>query len=152
MKKKLKDKTKEHKVQRNNLLLLALLSVIVFLAIELFSRIYELYKYYPPIDIPTHIFGGIALATLLFYIIFTTSIKNKIKFTLLLTFIGACIWEVFESLEELIVSNFFEIPEYLHDVFFWDGFADIIITSLGGIIAILLINHIKNKTDDIKIL
>lgn len=141
----MKNKLTRNKKKNKNLLIFALISVITFLSIELFSRIYELYKYYPPIDLPTHFFGGIALATIIYYVISTTSIKKKMFTVFILTFVGAIIWELFESIEELIIENFIEIPDYMRDIFFWDGFMDIIITSLGGFMAIILIGYLKNR-------
>ncbi|MBW2996582.1 hypothetical protein KY332_04765 [Candidatus Woesearchaeota archaeon] len=126
----------------NNLFITALLSIIVFLLVEVGARSYNLYNTIPNIDIPTHFFGGIALFIGILWIVSLSQVKYKRLAALVYTLAGAITWEIIETLEELVIYN----PPYLRDIFFWDGVGDIIITMLGGIFGMFIIYLIKNKT------
>lgn len=130
----------------NTLFIIALFSLIFFLFIEVVIRTYALYSSAPLVDIPSHFFAGIALAAGIYWITSLTSIQRKKSVTLFLTFVGAGIWEVLETLEELVIVN----PPLLRDVFFWDGFWDIIITVIGGAFALALFYILKRKTNLLK--
>ena len=138
--KKKKVKIKEqYRFPNNNLFVVALLSLVAFLLVELVIRIYNLYKTAPFVDIPSHFFAGIALGTGIYWVLSLTLIYRKKTMTILFTFIGAGIWEILETLEEIVIEN----PPWMKDIFFWDGFWDIIITVIGGIFALVLLNYLK---------
>jgi len=137
---------KSYKHPNQNLLIVVLISFIIFLLVELTARIYAIYKNFPPIDLATHFFGGIALGLAIYWVLSMTAVKRKKNKTILLTFIGAIIWEIMEKLQELVFIN----PPYNIDIFFYDGVTDIIVTVMGGIFALLLIDILKNKTHILK--
>lgn len=143
LKKRIKKRIKPKRFvwPHNNLFIIALLSLIVFLALEVVIRSYNLYKEAPLVDIPSHFFAGIALATILYWIVSLTTLRKKKFVVIFFTFVGASIWEVMETLEELIIYN----PPYLRDFFFWDGFWDIIVTLVGGVLAVVIL-HMFKKT------
>jgi len=126
----------------NNLFVATLIAFIVFLLVELTGRIYDLYRTVPVIDIPAHFFAGIALGIGIYWIVSLTAVKRKKMVTLTWGIIAALVWEVFETLQEFVIYN----PPYLRDIFFWDGFWDVIFTFLGVLGGLLVIYQLKNKT------
>jgi len=125
----------------NNLFIATLLSIIFFLLVEVAIRIYNLYKDVPLIDVPSHLVGGIALGFIASWALSLTDIKSKKIYVVVFAFIGALVWEILETLQELVFYN----PPYLQDIFWWDGFWDVIVTTLGGIIALSIISYLRNK-------
>ena len=135
---KIKERIKEkYRCPNNELFTTALMALVVFLGVELFIRIYNLYKYIPLVDVPSHIFAGIALGTGFYWILSLNQVYRKQFTTVLFTFIGAVVWEALETLEQLVIEN----PPWMVDVFFWDGFWDIIITVIGGYIGLAVVNY-----------
>jgi len=139
---KVKEAFHRCKCPNNNLFIISLISIIFFLLVELVSRIYDLYRDVPMIDVPSHFFGGIALGLSIYWIFSLTLVKRKTTTTVFYTFIGASFWELMETLQDFLIYN----PPYLQDFFFWDGFWDIIVTTLGGLSALIIIRIIKNNT------
>ncbi|PIN73579.1 hypothetical protein COV20_05135 [Candidatus Woesearchaeota archaeon CG10_big_fil_rev_8_21_14_0_10_45_16] len=119
----------------NRLFIIALLTFIAYLLLEVTIRIYNLYRLVPVVDVPSHLVGGAALGCGIFWIVSLNQVKQKGIFTFFLAIVGAFIWELFETLQELIFYN----PPYLIDIFWWDGFWDVVVTILGAILAILTI-------------
>lgn len=70
------------KCPNNNLFITALIALILFLIVEINLRIFDLYFHLPWVDIPSHIFGGIAFVTAIFWIVSLTKIENKGKTSL----------------------------------------------------------------------
>jgi len=131
-----------YRCPNNNLFILALISWIVFLVIEVSIRMYTLYATVPLVDIPSHFFAGIAIAMGVYWILSLTLVKRKKITTWIFTFVIAIFWEILETLEDLVVYN----PDYLKDIFFWDGIGDIIVTLIGGIFATFLLYILRKKT------
>ncbi len=130
----------------NSLLIIALLLLILFILFELGVRIYDLYLHLPPVDIPSHFFAGLAIAAGSFWVLSLNKIKHKKLVAVSITFIAACLWEVLETLDDKIAYN----PPHLQDKFIWDGFFDIIVTTLGGIAFLLVIYFLKTRTEILK--
>lgn len=120
-----------------DLFAIATISIIAFLIVEVVSRIYNLYLSFPPIDIITHFLAGIAFFYFFYFIANLLHDKFKKRLSYLFTFIGAIIWELVETIEELVIEN----PLHLRDIFFWDGFFDVFFTLFGGIVALLLLKR-----------
>jgi hypothetical protein len=131
-------------VPYNNLFITALILVIAFLFVELLARIYNLYEYWPIIDVPSHFFAGMAVACVFFWIISLSRVKHKRTTATFLTLVIAGVWEALEILEEKITP--FAVPPFLRDYFFWDGFWDIIVTAMGGIFIFLVLKLLKSET------
>lgn len=125
----------------NHLFIATLLSIIFYLLVEVALRIYNLYKDIPIVDVPSHFVGGIALGFIAYWSLSLTEVRRKGLAMIVLVFGGAVIWEILETLQELVFYN----PPYLRDIFWWDGFWDVIITVLGGIFALLIISYLQEK-------
>jgi hypothetical protein len=127
----------------NHLLVITLVFVAVFLLGELVLRIYDLYRHEPLVDVPSHFFAGIAICLAALHVMTLTSSRWRKRASVLITLAAAVFWEILETLEELVVEN----PPYLRDIFFWDGFWDIIVTTLGGLFALVILAVIRRTTD-----
>ncbi|MBR9691593.1 hypothetical protein GOV06_02305 [Candidatus Woesearchaeota archaeon] len=130
------------KFPHNELFFTALISLIIFLMMELFVRSFNLYKHLPFVDIPSHFFAGIALFIGIYWVLSLTAIIRKKTWAILLTFIASIFWEILETLEDLVLPN----PSYLKDIFFWDGFWDIIVAIIGGLFGIGILYALKYRT------
>ena len=137
----MKKRVHKCKCPNNNLLIVALILLVLFLLMETFIRTYNLYETAPFLDIPSHFFGGMALAGLSYWFLSVTSFKFKKTGTIALTFVGSLIWELLEKIQEALIEN----PPYLVDIFYWDGVLDVTVTLLGGFVAIGVISYLKKK-------
>ena len=126
----------------NNLFGLAILFLVAFLLVELVIRTYNLYQSIPPVDIPSHIAAGVALSTGAMWVLSLTILKRKRTAALTISLFIALIWEVLETMQELVIEN----PPYLVDVFFWDGVADVLFTLAGAMVGIMLLLLLKRFT------
>lgn len=128
------------KISEIELFLISIVLGFWFLNFEAFIRFRNLYQYLPEVDIPSHIFSGVALG-IGFYFVFVLIYKRKsIVFPIILTFLAAVSWEILETIEDVIIPQ----SIYFLDYFFWDGFFDIIFTTTGSAL-ILLFVYSKNK-------
>ena len=127
----------------NSLLIIALVLLIRFILFELGVRIYDLYLHLPPVDIPSHFLAGLAIAAGTYWITSLNRIRHKRSVVVGATFVVACIWEALETLDDMIAND----PPHLQDLFFWDGFVDIIVTTLGGAALLLLIYLIRKRSN-----
>ena len=119
------------------LLAIALILTAVFLSFELFLRIHDLYKPMYWVDIPSHFFAGMAIASLTIWLLHFTKGKYRNSFVMISTLIVALFWEVLETIGEVFIPD----PPYLQDFFFWDGFWDVAVTVIGGYAFIWLFDH-----------
>ena len=124
-----------------DLLIFALLMTISFLLLEVAARTYDLYLIMPTIDVPSHFLAGLALGSLAYWWLAKKGIKQKGTWAVFTAFVAAGLWEIIETTEEIFVYN----PPYLRDFFFWDGFWDIIFTTLGGFIVMFYIYYLFEK-------
>lgn len=132
--------SEKFRLPNNTLFKTALILLAAFLVAELFFRTYTIYKYFPPVDVISHLLSGMALATGIYWIFSLTKVKRKAALAVFFTFAAGVIWEILEMLEEMVIPN----PPYLLDYFFWDGFWDIAVMVIGGIL-ILDILYILRK-------
>ncbi|MBU1201868.1 MAG: hypothetical protein KJ583_07570 [Nanoarchaeota archaeon] len=135
---------------RSELLIITLFTFIIFLVLEDITRTYNLFYYFPPIDIPLHLLSGVATTIGFFWLLSFSKRRNKKTFAFIYTCIVAILWEIIETVQELFIQNI----DYLKDFFFWDGFFDIVFMIVGGVIGIIILKLLKEKTDmfnDIKI-
>lgn len=123
----------------NNLFIIGLLCLVFFLLLELLIRSYNLYQHAPLVDLPSHFFAGIALGGIFYWVLSLTELKKTKSFAIVFSLIAAVIWEMMETLEELVFYN----PPYLKDIFVWDGFADIIVTVIGALFLMMLFKYSK---------
>jgi len=125
----------------NNLFIVALASVIIFLLVEVTLRIYDLYKTAAWVDIPSHFFAGAALGLIFLWVVSLSGARHKKITAMFFVLLAGLFWELTETLQEMIVYN----PPYLKDYFLWDGFFDIITNLIGATVALLIIYSIKHK-------
>jgi len=104
---------------------------------------FNLFFYFPPIDIFLHFFSGMAFYFLFFWFMgfYTKKIKFRHLWSFALTFTFAIFWEIGEAIQELFVYN----PPYLQDFFFWDGFFDIFWTLVASYVSFLIISKLRKK-------
>jgi len=124
------------------LFLLFLVLFLVFMAFDQVVRTYDLFYSLPDVDIPLHFISGVALFVGIFWAFTFTKVKNKFKFSMAGFFLVAVLWEILEIIEEIFIYN----PVYLQDFFFWDGFFDIVVHLIGGLVGYWLIIYLKTKT------
>ena len=112
--------------------IILLLPLIIFNAV-LF--IFKTFVAYPSVDIPAHIIGGATVALIGFLIY-----SKKTKIVLSWTFVILMLWEGFEMVGWRLfpkLSNCAYI--FCHtDVFFWDGFWDVVIGMAAAAIIALI--------------
>jgi uncharacterized membrane protein YjdF len=113
-----------------------------FLFIEVVARSYDLYRVFPNIDIISHFFAGMAICSGAFWVISLNKIRRKKIAAVICVFIATVIWEILETVEEIVIPN----SVYFRDIFFWDGFFDIIFTVLGGVFVFAFLYLIKERT------
>jgi hypothetical protein len=126
----------------NGMFIVALVLLAAFLCIEMVIRMYNLYYHEPLVDVPSHFFAGLAIGAAAAWVWSLNEVRHKKLATLGVTLVIAIIWEILETLQELVVEN----PPYLKDIFFWDGFWDIIVTVLGGVFSLVFISIIRKTT------
>ncbi|MFH1332072.1 MAG: hypothetical protein ABIH63_02190 [archaeon] len=123
----------------NQLFITGLTLFTCFLGLELFFRVYDLYRIFPDVDIVSHILSGVTLYVIIYWILTKTKAERKNITTLSFTLLIAFAWEAVEYLEDRIVLN----TPYLVDYFFWDGAVDIITTMLGAVIGMGILKLLK---------
>lgn len=131
----------EKKIWNFELFSIASISMILFLSIELFSRIQNLYEVFPYIDIITHFLAGLSLFLMAYWLANIMRDRYKKRLSFLFVFISSVIWEIVETIEEMLVVN----PPHLKDIFFWDGFFDIFWALVGAGIGVMYISRYKLK-------
>ena len=138
---KLKAKQLAHKLDHQNDLVTALYSWVLFLVYEVFVRAFDLYGPIPEVDIVGHFLAGIALGATFLWIGRKNHITWRNWFVVGGSIAMSLLWEAAEKIEDSVYPN----PDYLIDIFFWDGVSDIIIALLGTSLY-LLIKHF-NKAE-----
>ncbi|MBU2634518.1 MAG: hypothetical protein KJ674_04715 [Nanoarchaeota archaeon] len=133
---------KRYTFPNNDIFIVALIIFIFFLLIEVTLRIYDLYFYFPEVDIPSHFFAGMAILSGVYWVLSLVRIKKIKVFSVFYTLLVAIFWEILETLQELIIEN----PPHLVDIFFWDGFFDIIITVIGGAFTLIFFYILRRTT------
>lgn len=123
----------------NELFITALSLLIIFLLTELYFRMYNLYKTLPQVDIISHMVVGMTLATGFYWMFSLTMIRRKAAAAIIFTLIAAIVWEILETLEEMVIPN----APYLIDHFYWDGFSDIIVTVVSGMVILGIIKTVR---------
>ncbi|MEM4245209.1 MAG: hypothetical protein QXR60_03330 [Candidatus Nanoarchaeia archaeon] len=132
--------SERYRCPHNKLFITALTLLIAFLATELMFRIFGLYRTFPLVDVISHFLSGMTMAVAIYWILSLTKVRRKAAATIMYTFFAAIIWEVLETLEEMVIPN----PPWLVDYWIWDGIFDITVTVFAGIVALDLL-YILNK-------
>ena len=112
---------------------LLLLPLIILTAVTYY---FKLFVMWPPVDIPLHIIGGASVAAIFFFVY-----NKNIAFSLSSTFGILILWEVFEMAGWRLFPKLINCA-YLfckQDIFFWDGFFDIIFGMAAALIITLAV-------------
>ncbi len=121
--KELKEKLYYRHMKRTTM---ALVLTIPYLLSEWSARAYNLYLYFPPIDVLIHFLFGTtfaSIATLIYY--------KKKQFIFFWVLVVSVVWEIIEITGDKLVAQ----PLYLQDKFFYDGIGDIIFAMFGALVA-----------------
>lgn len=110
-------------------------SISIFLGIETIARMYNWYQLFPKYDLLSHFLFGLSW----YGIYFLWKQKDKQKLSkkgffdrAFLSYIGvALFWEFLEKIGDTILFN----TDYLMDIFFWDGFYDVVVGLIGLLFA-----------------
>lgn len=107
---------------------LAILFWGIFLVAESTFRLFDLYRSFPPVDVPSHFLSGAALGATALWVLALRGRKR-----VWLPALGAVVlvslgWEALEMIDEAVSPD----PPHLQDHFFWDGVVDVLMGGAGG--------------------
>jgi uncharacterized membrane protein YjdF len=131
---------------RSRLLIAALLGAVVFLAWETSIRAWDLYRTAPLVDLPGHFLAGIASTALAFwYLQRRRSRRNRTDkpyvLAVIVSIVVALLWEAIETAQEVVSPD----PAHLRDVFWWDGFWDVIASTVGAVVVFPLLRLLRKR-------
>jgi uncharacterized membrane protein YjdF len=131
---------------RSRLLIAALLGAVMFLSWETVVRTWDLYRTAPLVDLPGHFLAGIASTALAYwYLQRRRSKRNRTDKPYVLAVLAsiaiALLWEAIEKVQEVVAPD----PEYLRDVFWWDGFTDVIASTVGAVAVFPILRWLRNR-------
>ena len=124
----------KHGMEHQNRLVIALWMWALFLLHETFVRTYDLYRIVPMIDVVSHFLAGIALGATFLWFAYRAKYYHTNWVSIAGVIIASLIWEGVEIVQQWVIIN----PPYLIDIFFWDGFFDIIFALLGTLTFLLI--------------
>ncbi len=110
---------------------------IPFILVELSARIFELYRIFPSVDIFSHAFFGVFVMGL-FMLIY----KKRFKVGFGVVFAIGVLWEIGEITFDKIFPHY---PQWYKDIFFWDGFWDIVVKLIASAITGYIILKKKER-------
>jgi uncharacterized membrane protein YjdF len=136
---------------RSRLLIAALLGAVAFLTWETVIRTWDLYRTVPWVDIPGHFLSGMASAALAYWLLQRwRSRRNRTDrsyvLAVLIAIAIAFLWEASEMIGERIWPD----PAHLRDVFWWDGFWDVVAGTVGAISAFPLLRLMQQNVKAFK--
>lgn len=111
----------------------ALLLWGLFLAAEAAIRLLDLYRRFPPIDVPSHVLSGAAAGAMMLWALARGGRPRSLRWLAVLgVALLAGLWEAMEMVDEAITPD----PPHLRDRFLWDGLADVVVTAAAGVVAV----------------
>jgi len=131
----------ESKYQNHKLkgIFLWMFPLLVFTALVYYFRLFIIW---PPIDIPMHFVGGGSIAAIIFLI------YNKNMWTSISSTFGILVlWEIFEMAGWRLFPKFINCAYVFceQDIFFWDGFFDLIVGMIAAFLVMWLVIRYNNK-------
>lgn len=111
---------------------LALLLWGAFLVAESTFRLLGLYWTFPPVDVASHFLAGAALAATFLWIFTGREVRGVSLLSLVGVLLVAVGWEAMELVDEAISPD----PPPLRDRFLWDGFFDVLVSGIAGVLVI----------------
>lgn len=131
---------------RSRLLIAALLLWVVFLAYETGVRTWDLYRVAPLVDLPGHFLAGMAISAIAYWALQRSWSKRRrtampFGAAAWITVAAGLLWEGVEKVQEIVSPD----PAYLRDVFWWDGFTDVIATAIGGVVVFPVLRWLRDQ-------
>lgn len=131
---------------RSRLLIAALLCAVVFLTWETMVRTWDLYRTAPLVDLPGHFLAGCASSALAFwYVQRRRSRRNRTEkpygWAIGISIAIALLWELVEKVQEVVSPD----PAYLRDVFWWDGFFDVVAGTAGAVLVFPILRWLRGR-------
>ncbi len=132
---------------RSRLLIAGLLGAIVFLSWETVIRTWDLYRTAPIVDLPGHFLSGLATTALAYWFLLWLRTRRGLTGkphhgAILISLAVALAWEGIEGIQEMIAPD----PAYLRDVFFWDGFFDVVAALAGSLVVFPLLRWLRGHS------
>ncbi|MBW3534227.1 MAG: hypothetical protein KY453_03250 [Gemmatimonadetes bacterium] len=116
----------------------AVLGWLAFAAGEGAIRLFDLYRRFPHVDVPSHVLSGVALGATFLWALERAGEPRPYR---LLATLGvalmAGLWEAMELVDEAITPD----PPHLRDRFVWDGAVDVLVTTAAGALAVALLTR-----------
>ncbi len=136
---------------RSRVLIAALLGVVVFLSWETTVRTWDLYRTAPLVDIPGHFLAGMAATAISYWVLQRwRSRRNRTdrpyKLAVLASIVIALLWEAIEMVQEVVAPD----PAHLRDVFWWDGFGDVVASTVGALVVFPLLRLLQRRVKAFK--
>jgi hypothetical protein len=126
----------------SRLLIAALLLCIVFLILESVIRIWDLYRVFPLVDVPSHFLSGMAACALGYWGAVQAGAARAKGWAISFSLAVAFAWEGIETLQEWLWPD--ELP-WLRDVFFWDGTGDILAALAGAFLTFPFLRGLRRS-------
>lgn len=111
---------------------LALILVLPFILMEWYMRANGLYATMPYLDKPVHFLFGVGVAGIV-YLIYSK--EHNPRLVLWWAFILSMIWEMMEIIGDQVIPQ----SAGMTDLFFFDGFFDIVVSVIGAYLTYLFI-------------
>ena len=106
------------------------LAIVGFAAVEGTIRLLDLYRTTPWVDVPSHFLSGFAVTAVVYRYARVEDGRRRPRVALAGNVVIALVWEALEALDEVLTPD----PPYLQDVFWWDGFWDVVSALVGGLV------------------
>ena len=122
---------------------LLMFPLLVATALVYYFRVFIVW---PPIDIPMHFIGGASIAAIMFLI------YNKNAWVSISSTFGILVlWEIFEMVGWRLFPKLINCAYVFceQDIFFWDGFFDLVVGMAAAILIIIIILKSNNKNGEV---
>ncbi|MEX1259199.1 MAG: hypothetical protein WEG36_16505 [Gemmatimonadota bacterium] len=124
--------TKEARNVHSRLLIAALLLCIAFLILESVIRIWDLYRLFPLVDLPSHVLSGMAACALGYWGALRAGAARPKIWAVAFSLAVAFGWEGTEAIQEWLWPD--DLP-WLRDYFIWDGVGDVAAALVGTLLS-----------------
>lgn len=104
-------------------------AVVAFVVFEGCIRLFGWYRTAPWVDVPSHFLSGAAVTGLIYLRVSGSAGRRQLR-AMTVNLAVALAWEGLEKLDEVFTPD----PPHLRDVFFWDGFWDVVFALVGGLV------------------
>ena len=113
-------------------------AVLLFVVVEGATRLFDLYRRVPSVDIPIHFLSGVAVTAVLLLVFSRTGRALAARWSIWGNGVVALTWEALEAIDEVVTPD----PPHLQDVFWWDGFGDVGAALAGGLALLWLVRRV----------